>query len=109
MSNDQQTPIENFGQGEFLRRRLTSAERTQVLQNHIYQCVGNGARVEYQASPHDVVLVWGKNPNHILHLLITLATFGLWVPFWILIACTMREKREVRHVDDWGNVGITQR
>jgi len=25
-------------------------------------------------------------PNHVLHLLLSLVTFGLWLPIWILIA-----------------------
>lgn len=25
-------------------------------------------------------------PNHVLHLLLTLVTFGLWLPIWILAA-----------------------
>ena len=26
------------------------------------------------------------SPNHILHLLLTLITFGLWLPIWILVS-----------------------
>ncbi|KKN68331.1 hypothetical protein LCGC14_0452070 [marine sediment metagenome] len=32
------------------------------------------------------VLVWRKGTNHILHLILSLLTFGLWLPVWIFIS-----------------------
>ena len=31
------------------------------------------------------VLATGTTPNHVLHLLLSLLTFGLWLPVWLLI------------------------
>lgn len=27
----------------------------------------------------------GSGPNHVLHLILTLLTFGLWLPVWLLV------------------------
>jgi hypothetical protein len=37
--------------------------------------------------------------NHVLHLLLTLVTCGLWIPVWILVAIVnaFSEKRSVTH------------
>ena len=32
------------------------------------------------------VLVWRKGTNHILHLILSLLTLGLWLPVWIFIS-----------------------
>jgi len=31
------------------------------------------------------VLAQGTKPNHILHLLLTIVTGGIWAPIWLLI------------------------
>lgn len=34
-----------------------------------------------------------KRPaNHVLHLLLTIFTFGLWTPVWIIMACVGRRE-----------------
>lgn len=39
-----------------------------------------------------------KKPcNHVLHLILTLATFGLWSPVWILCAITGRKETTVHY------------
>ena len=56
--------------------------------------VKKGRRVESQ-NQHETVLVKGQRPNHILHLLLSVFTGGLWIPVWILVAMTGGEKRKV--------------
>ena len=36
----------------------------------------------------DETLHVGKSPNHPLHLVLSLLTVGLWIPFWIWISLT---------------------
>ncbi len=31
-----------------------------------------------------------RRPNHILHLLLTIITGGLWLPVWLLLSLFMR-------------------
>ena len=56
--------------------------------------VKRGWRVESQAE-NQAVLVKGRRPNHILHLLLSVVTGGIWLPIWILVAMTGGEKRKV--------------
>lgn len=46
----------------------------------------------------------GKRPNHVLHLILTLVTFGFWVIVWIILAVTLHESRHIISVDEFGNV-----
>ena len=47
------------------------------------------------------VLVWGQRPNHVLHLLMTVFTLGLWGVVWILIAMFGGEKRRTIRRSDY--------
>lgn len=40
------------------------------------------------------------------HLLLSLVTLGLWIPVWILLGLTQRERRKVIRVDASGNVTV---
>ena len=31
------------------------------------------------------IMATGTTPNHLLHLFLSLITFGLWIPIWILV------------------------
>ena len=58
---------------------------------------------EFQA-----VLVFGRRPNHLLHWILTLVTFGFWGLIWIAIALGGGEKKEIIKVDEWGHVSVTR-
>lgn len=64
------------------------------LDRNVAEQVRKGWRVESQ-SEHQAVLVKGHRPNHILHLLLSIFTLGLWIPVWILVTLLSREKRKV--------------
>lgn len=83
--------------------KLTSEQREQRLSQAVTQEVARGARVESQSSSMAVV-VRGKKPNHILHLILTLVTFGFWVFVWVILAIACRERRETITVDEFGHV-----
>jgi hypothetical protein len=42
--------------------------------------------------------------NHILHLILTLVTCGVWAIVWIVLAFVGGERRIALNVDDYGNV-----
>ncbi len=65
--------------------------------------VQNGWRVEYQG-PDSAVLVAGRKANHVLHLLLTVFTVGLWAVVWLIVALSSSEKRTTVRVDDYGNL-----
>jgi len=64
--------------------------------------VASGARIESQ-SDYQAVVVRGKKVNHVLHLILTLVTLGLWGIVWIILAIAGGEKRQMVTVDDYGN------
>jgi hypothetical protein len=63
----------------------------------------NGGRIESQTGD-TAVLIRGGRVNHILHLLLTIVTLGLWSLVWLLLSLTGGEKRRIIHVDEYGNV-----
>lgn len=78
-------------------------DRKRALAHAITQEVAYGRRVESQ-SDYQAVVVRGRRPNHLLHLLLTIVTLGLWAIVWILVAIFGGEKRTVLQVDEFGNV-----
>ncbi|WP_336084136.1 hypothetical protein [Nocardia sp. SSK8] len=65
--------------------------------------VGAGARVEYRGEVNAVVIC-GNKPNHILHLILSVVSCGLWLPMWALVAWLNYEERVMITVDESGQV-----
>lgn len=78
-------------------------QRRAVLAQSLAGIVHTGARVESQTDTQAVVVV-GRTPNHVLHLLLTLVTCGAWGIVWVVLALTGRERRSTVLVDEWGFV-----
>jgi hypothetical protein len=57
--------------------------------------------------PTSAVVAMGKPINHVLHLLVTVFLFGLWLPVWIILAIDRGEKRTTVSVDETGHVQRT--
>ena len=69
----------------------------------VAQHAARGWRVE-SYGPSQVTMVHGKKANHVLHLLLTVFTLGLWAPIWLILALTTKEARVVLVADEWGRV-----
>ena len=82
-------------------------ERKEILGRHISSMVAQGFRVESQ-SDFQAVMVKGKDVNHILHLILSLVTAGLWLLVWLLLIVTGGEKRSMITVDNFGNVNVAK-
>lgn len=65
--------------------------------------IGTGHRIESQGDFY-VVMVRGSGPNHVLHLLLTVFTLGLWLPVWVILGITQQPHRIVLSVDEYGVV-----
>jgi hypothetical protein len=85
--------------------RKSSDERKEVLGRAIHTQVPQGARVESQGD-YQAILVKGHRPNHMLHLVLTLVTLGLWLFVWLGVIAFGGEKRMSASVDEWGNTNI---
>ena len=82
--------------------RKTSEERRVILARTLQSQIVQGGRIESQ-SDFQAVVVTGQRINHVLHLILTLVTFGLWGIVWIVMAFIGGEKRSVVSVDEFGN------
>jgi len=83
---------------------LSPDERRAVLTRTIGNDVAMaGWRIESQTD-YQAVIVKGHRPNHILHLILTIITFGIWAIVWILVTLIGGEKRRVVSVDEWGQI-----
>lgn len=81
-------------------QRLDSASPTGVaakdpLPIQINRLVRKGWRVESQTDEM-ATMVKGKRPNHLLHLILTVLTLGLWGVFvWLPLSIFKHEQRMV--------------
>jgi hypothetical protein len=66
-----------------------------------------GYRVESK-DDFQAIIVRGHRPNHILHLILTVVTVGLWLVPWIIISATGGERRRIIDVDQSGEVGVSK-
>ena len=93
--------------GDRMRAEATAAETAErravavyvgagdtPLEREVRAHVLDGWRVESQTAGEAIVRK-GERPNHILHLLLTLITFGLWAIVWIIVALTGGVKRRL--------------
>ena len=80
--------------------KKTPEARKQLLEAFIISRVSQGWRLEGQTE-YAVVLATGKKPNHILHFLLCIPTFGLWLIVWIIMGMSMTIKRRTFQVNDF--------
>ena len=64
-------------------------------------------RVESQ-SDYNAVIVKGRQVNHVLHLLLTVFTIGLWLIIWAVMGAAGGETRYMMTVDEYGNVNSSR-
>ena len=85
--------------------RKTPDDRKEALGRAVHTQVAQGARVESQGD-YQAILVKGHRPNHMLHLILTLVTLGLWAFVWIGVVAFGGESRMSVGVDEWGNTNV---
>lgn len=84
---------------------MTDAQRSMRLA-HAVAALARTSRVESQG-PFNATLVAGKQPNHVLHAILTLGTCLLWGIVWIIIGVTTKETRQSVMVDEYGRVYVS--
>jgi hypothetical protein len=100
------SPPEQEEQVEDAPRQPTRAEREDRLNIEIGRWAAFGRRVESR-SEFQAILVRGHRHNHILHLLLSIITAGLWALFvWLPLSLFGGEKRELLKIDEWGEPSI---
>jgi hypothetical protein len=86
-------------------RTKTRDERKELLATAVANEIRQGWRVESQTD-YQAVIVKGNRPNHLLHLLLTLFTLGLWAIVWIAIVALGGEKHGFIRIDEFGNTNL---
>jgi hypothetical protein len=76
---------------------------TDALDAEIGRYVAQGYRLEYRHG-NTAVIAFGKRPNHVLHLILSIITFGVWLIVWLIVAATGGEKRRLLVLEADGTV-----
>ena len=86
-------------QGDGVKRTLE--ERKKLLEKFTLGEISRGWRLISQ-SDEIVILEYGKRPNHILHFLLCIPTFGFWLIVWLLLSFSMNIKRKTYSINEFG-------
>ncbi len=83
--------------------RKSTDERKDIIGRQVSMMAAQGMRVESQ-SDFQAILIKGKPVNHILHLILTIITLGVWGIVWIALYFLGGQTRQIVTVDEFGNV-----
>lgn len=83
-------------------------KRRAILRDEVQRCQAVGHDMVAD-NGFEVVMKRGHRPNHVLHLILSLITLGIWaVLVWLPIGLFGGEKRYVLRVDEHGQVVRTR-
>ncbi len=83
---------------------LPSEQRQEALAGRVAWWVDK-ARYRVESQSNQAILVRGRRPNHLLHLILSVSTGGFWALFvWLPIAIFGGEKRKTVTVRDDGRL-----
>lgn len=87
------------------RQPASDNARKAQLAQAVQQEVVRAGRVEAQGD-FNAVIRFGKPTNHVLHLILTVVTLGIWSPVWLIIFIIniTSNKTITLTVDDYGNL-----
>jgi hypothetical protein len=80
----------------------SAEERKDLLDVALSRFGAQGLRIENR-SDFQATIAKGHRTNHVLHLILSLVTLGLWLIVWALLAIFGGEKRRLVNVDPYGN------
>jgi hypothetical protein len=76
--------------------RRSYAERRQILRDELDALAAERWRVA-SVGEYEAVIACIARPNHVLHGVITLLTFGFWTPVWIVLTAAKRRRPQWAH------------
>ena len=80
---------------------LSDVEIAAVFKRHLANLVARGGKIEREDETTAVVH-FGSRPNHILHLLLSIVTFGFWLVVWFFVALFKKDHRVIYTIDRKG-------
>lgn len=83
--------------------RLPMQQRAAIMQQVLRDLAFRGWRVEAVDGARAIVAT-GAPVNHILHVLLSFFSCGLWLPVWGLLAALGGVKRRPIYIDEYGNL-----
>jgi hypothetical protein len=87
--------------------KKSADERKAALARTVANLLAQGRRVESQ-SDYQAVLIRGRHVRHVLHLVLTILTAGLWAVIWLIMWLLYHERREIASVDEYGNTSVAR-
>ena len=81
----------------------TSDQRKAAMDAALSRYGASGWRIENR-SDYQATIATGKQVSHVLHLLLTLVTAGIWLIFWLGFGVLGGVKRRLVSIDEYGNV-----
>ena len=106
-SSGNKTPLIKWGSStdnlELSTTIRTDSERKAILERRIVFEVARGARLTYKGELEAVFEI-GKRPNHILHLLLSIVTFGFWLLVWLIMSMGTGVQSFKIFIDKFGNI-----
>jgi hypothetical protein len=85
----------------------TDQERKVILENYIIKFLGNYPNYSLKTK-NDLTVVFSRPAdkiNHVLHLLLSIITFGFWIFVWILLTIgKTKASSHTARIDEFGNI-----
>ena len=81
--------------------------RRKILDTSVMDAIGKGWSIESRGQYH-AVIVEGERVNHLLHLILSIITVGLWLIVWFILATSGGQQRMMIYVDEQGEVSVTE-
>ena len=86
---------------------LKPAERRHLLSQQLAVMEEQGKRIVYRGD-YQAIVADGTPVNHILHLMLSFFTVGLWAIIWMVDISFHKETKEFVRVDIKGNVTVSE-
>ena len=85
----------------------TPAERRHLLSQQLAEMEEQGKRIAFQGD-YQAIVSDGTPVNHVLHLMLSFFTVGLWAIIWMVDISFHKETKEFVKVDMEGNVTVSR-
>ena len=89
------------------KEKVTPAERRRLLTQHLDGMEEQGKRIAFRGD-YQAIVADGTPVNHVLHLMLSFFTVGLWAIIWMFDISFHKETKEFVRVDIYGNVTVAE-
>ena len=81
--------------------------RQEILEQSVMDAISKGWKIESQGKYH-AVIVEGGSVNHLLHLILSILTSGIWIIVWFLLVVFGGQRRRMIYVNEQGYISVTK-